>query len=42
MPETRSTLDWSKILDSVDYNLVSEHSGVLDAIEQAKDKYSAL
>lgn len=42
MPETRSTLDWSQILDRVDYDLVSKYSGVLDAIEQAKDKYSAL
>ena len=42
MPETRSTLDWSKLLDGVERDLASEYNEVVDAIEQAKDKYSAL
>lgn len=42
MPETRSTFDWSQLLDGVDRDLADEYNGIMDVVEQAKDKYSAL
>ncbi|KIW66371.1 hypothetical protein PV04_05707 [Phialophora macrospora] len=42
MPETRSSSDWTQLLDGVDRDLADEYNETIDRARRSNEKYAAL